>query len=58
MIPFLKIEIDEFANGHDWIITVTNDKKQEVQLLLPKDHDFENDIGPWGLNMVTDGHYM
>lgn len=54
----MKITIDEFSFGDDYIIEVTNNQGQTIEILLPKDTDFSAGYEAYGLNLVSNGHYQ
>lgn len=58
----LSVEVVD-ENKDDYIVEATNDNKDSIRILIPKDNLFLT--CPWGiedeeygLNLVSEGHYM
>jgi hypothetical protein len=52
------IEVEELATEDDFVIMVTFDTGRILNVLIPKEEYLEEDLYPFGLNLVTQGHYV
>lgn len=53
----LDFKIQE-ENKTDYIIAIKQKDGTEIRIAVPKDKEFWDKSFPYGLNFVTDGHYM